>query len=370
MPTRFRFAFSWKALVSLLVLAACPMPVSADTFVYVSSAPERKIQVYKLDPEKAALIAVEAISVEGAPGSLAIDPNRKFLFASLRSNSTLASFRIDPETGKLSPIGTAALDRRANAAFVGTDRSGKWLLSASYAGGNVVVHRLDENGTIETPAVQSVDTAQSAHCIVTDRANRFAFVPHVMPNAVYQFRFDAETGRLTDAGRAPGGDANAGPRHLSFHPTKDFAYTSNETGSSISVYGYDANSGLKPLQTVSTLPVGFERNNTTADVKVHPNGRFVWVSNRGHDSLAGFKIDENGRVSPNGHTPTERTPRSFDIDPSGRFAFGAGEGSGKLALFRIDPEQGTLDRLQTYEVGESLTWVLAVELGKPEPGAP
>jgi hypothetical protein len=96
-------------------------------------------------------------------------------------------------------------------------------------------------------------------------------------------------------------------------------------------------------------------------VKVHPSGKFVWVSNRGHDSLACFAIDEGGKLSPRGHTPTEKTPRSFEIDPSGRFAFGAGEGSGKLAAFQIDQGSGTLSRLQTYDVGESLTWVLAVK---------
>lgn len=361
MPAHRPSAFVWIPLASLLVSLACPMPLPADTFVYVSMAPEEKIQVYRLDADAAPLAPVEALAVEGTPGSLAVDPDRKFLFASLRSTSKLASFRIDHETGKLSPVGTAALNRRANAAYVGTDRTGRWLLSASYAGGNVVVHRLADDGKIETPAVQSVNTAQSAHCIVTDRENRFAFVPHVMPNAVYQFRFDAATGRLTDAGRAPGGAENAGPRHLVFHPTKNVAYTSNETGSSVTAYGFDPDTGLKPLQTLSTLPADFDGDNTTADVKVHPNGRFVWVSNRGHDSLAGFAIDENGRLSPVGHTPTERTPRSFDIAPGGRFAFGAGEGSGKLALFRLDPAKGTLARVRTYDVGRSLTWVLAVE---------
>jgi 6-phosphogluconolactonase len=292
-----------------------------------------------------------------------VDPQRRFLFASLRTTSSLASFRIDPATGKLKHISTAALPKGENAAFVGTDRSGRWLLSASYAAGTVVVHRLGEDGTIQTPAVQTVKTARTAHCTATDPENRWVFVPHVTPNAVFQFRLDAATGKLTEAGKAPGGAAKAGPRHLAFHPTGKLAFVSDEEGSSITAYRFDPAAGLKPVQTLSTLPAGFKGNNTTAEVKVHPSGKFVWVSNRGHESLAGFAIDEKtGQLSALGQTPTEKTPRSFEIEPDGRFVLGAGEGSGKLAVFRVDPERGTLTRLHSYDVGKSLTWVMAVKL--------
>jgi 6-phosphogluconolactonase len=169
---------------------------------------------------------------------------------------------------------------------------------------------------------------------------------------------------LADAGKAPGGAEKAGPRHLAFHPTLNVAFTSNEQGSSITAYRYDPAAGLTPLQTLSTLPADFQGQNTTADVKVHPSGKFVWVSNRGHDSLACFAIDSRGGLTPRGQTPTEKTPRSFEIEPSGRFAFGAGEGSGKLAAFQIDQESGALSRVHTYDVGRSLTWVMAVKFEK------
>jgi 6-phosphogluconolactonase (cycloisomerase 2 family) len=339
-------------------------PAEGATYLYVSMAPEQKIQIYRMDPTTGMLTAVDAMSVDGAPGSLAVDPQKKFLFASLRSTSTLGSYRIDPATGKLTHLRTAALPAGENAAFVSSDRTGRWLLSASYAAGKVVVHRLNDEGTIQSPAVQTVSTVQTAHCIAIDRENRFVFVPHVAPNAVYQFRLDASTGILTDAGKAPGGAPRAGPRHLAFHPTKSIAFTSDEQGSSITAYRYNPASGLTPYQTLSTLPPDFQGQNTTADVKVHPSGKFVWVSNRGHDSLACFAIDDRGELSPRGQTPTERTPRSFEIEPSGRFAFGAGEGSGKLAAFQIDQESGGLNRVHTYEVGKSLTWVMAVKFDK------
>jgi len=352
-----------RSFLTIILCLGSAMTLRADTFVYVSMAPEQKIQVYRLDSKDGKLTAVEALAVEGAPGSLSVDPQKKFLFASLRTTSALASFHIDPSTGKLTHLSTAALPKGENAAFVATDRTGRWLLSASYAAGKVVVHRIKE-GTIETAAVQTIETAKTAHNIAVDRDNRFVFVPHVAPNAVYQFKLDATTGKLTPAGRVAGGTAKAGPRHLAFHPTQDMAFTSDESGNSITAYRYDAATGLKPVQTLSTLPDDFKGSNSTAEVKVHPNGKFVWVSNRGHDSLAGFAIDGGGKLTGIGQTPTEKTPRSFDIEPDGQFVFGAGEGSGKLAVFRVDGDSGKLTRLYTQDVGKSLTWVMAVKYGE------
>jgi len=354
-----------RSILATMFFLGAAMSLQADTFVYVSMAPEQKIQIYRLDHKDGRLTAVDTVSVEGTPGALAVDPQKKYLFASLRSNSTLASFRIDPATGQLKHQNTAALPKGENAAFVETDRTGHWLFSASYAAGKVVVHHINDDGTIETPAVQTVETAKTAHSTVLDRENRFVFVPHVMPNAVYQFRLDAEAGKLIEVGKATGGTEKSGPRHLAFHPTLNIAFTSDEQGSSITAYRFDPAEGLKPVQTLSTLPPDFKGTNTTAEVKVHPNGKFVWVSNRGHDSLAGYAIDGSGKLSAVGQTATEKTPRSFDIEPDGKYLLAAGEGSGKLAVYQIDPTSGKLKRTQTYDVGKSLSWVLAVKLGKP-----
>ena len=347
--------------LSMMVFGVVVMSLHADTFLYVSMAPEQKIQIYRLDPADGKLAAVDAVSVDGAPGSLAVGPHKKFLYASLRTTNSLASFAIDLSTGKLKQVSTAALPKDENAAFVATDRTGAWLLSASYMAGKVVVQRLTDDRTIQTPAVQTVTTTKTAHCIATDPDNRWVFVPHVAPNAVYQFRFDAATGKLTEAGQALGGAPKAGPRHLAFHPDGKLAFTSDEEGSSITAYRFDAETGLKPVQTLSTLPTDFKGKNTTAEVKVHASGKYVWVSNRGHDSLAGFAIDAAGKLSALGQTPTEKTPRSFEIDPDGRFVFGAGEGSGKLAVYRVNQDSGQLTRIHTMNLGKSLTWVMAVK---------
>jgi 6-phosphogluconolactonase len=352
-----------RSVLTLSLFLSFAMTLNADTFVYVSMGPEQKIQVYRLDAKEGKLTAVDTFAVEGAPGALAVDPQRRFLFASLRTNNTLAGFAIDPVTGKLKHLSSAPLPNGENAAFVGTDRTGRWLISASYAAGKVVVHRLGEDGRIRTPAVQTVETTKTAHSFVTDPANRWVFVPHVAPNAIFQFKLDTATGKLTDAGKAPGGTDKAGPRHLAWHPTMNLAFSSDEQGSSVTAYRFDAQTGLKPVQTLSTLPADFKGMNTTAEVKVHPNGKYVWVSNRGHDSLAGFGIDAGtGKLAALGQTSTEKTPRSFDIDPDGHFVFGAGEGSGKLAVFGVNESTGALTRVHTYDVGKSLTWVMAVKV--------
>lgn len=351
-----------RYLLLIALIFGCGNRTHAATFIYVSMAPEQKIQIYQLDETAGALRPVDSLVVDGAPGCMNVDSQRRFLFASLRTTSSLASFRIDPMTGKLTQIGSAKLPPGENAAFVTPDRTGHWLLSASYLAGTVVVHRLGDEGAIQTPSIQTVTTAKTAHCVAIDRDQKWVFVPHVAPNAIFQFRFDSATGKLTEAGRVPGGTDKAGPRHLAIHPTQKFAYSSDESGSSVTAHRLDVEAGLTSFQTLSTLPAGYSETNSTAEVKIHPSGKFVWVSNRGHDSLAGFSIDAaSGRLTPLEQTPTEKTPRSFEIDPTGEFAFGAGEGSGKLAVFRIDPATGRLNRIQTYEVGKSLTWVLAVK---------
>ena len=211
-------------------------------------------------------------------------------------------------------------------------------------------------GRQEAPHPHAIIPAPAA-----EGSPQFAYAADLGADAIFAYRLDAAAGRLVAndpplVKTKPG----AGPRHLAFHPTKNLAFTSDESGSSITAYQVDPHTGLKPLQTLSTLPAGFTGGNSTAEVKVHPTGKFVWVSNRGHDSLAGFSIDEAGKLTAIGQSPTEKTPRSFDISPSGQFVLGAGEGSGDLAFFECDPETGKLTRIDTYKIGKSLTWVMTV----------
>jgi 6-phosphogluconolactonase len=193
------------------------------------------------------------------------------------------------------------------------------------------------------------------------------FVPHTGPDVIFQFTLDAKTGRLSAGDPAklttPKG---TGPRHLVFHPTGPVAYVANEQGGSVTAYALDTRAGtLRALQTAPTLPKDFRGTNACAEIRVHPSGKFLYVSNRGHDSIAAFALDGDGKLRPLGQTATEKTPRSFDLDPSGKYLFAAGESSGKLAAYRIDPDSGRLTRRETHEVGRMPWWVLAVDLPAP-----
>lgn len=348
-----------RAVVAAVLWGTQVAAAQAATYVYVSAAPEREIHVYRLDLANADLSPVQVLPVGGTPGAMGVSPDRRTLMTSIRSTSQLLSCGIDPVTGRLTESSRAMLGEGRNASFVACDPTGMWVVAASYSGGTVTVHRMDA-GQIRVPAVQEFSTARTAHCVTFSRDGKRVFVPHVTPNHIRQFEFNPQSGQLTEAGVAPGGTEKAGPRHLALHPGLDMAYSSDEQGSSITAYELSAE-GLKPVQTLSTLPEGYRGSNTTAEIKVHPRGRFVWVSNRGHDSLAGFEVDpQTGRLAPIGHTPIEKTPRSFAIDPSGEVIISGGEGSGRLAIDRVTIESGNLERVRTVPVGASVTWVQIV----------
>lgn len=335
---------------------------AAETCVYVSDAGTQAIVLYHFDEQTGKLKEVSRTNVGTAPGSLAVHPERRLLFASLRTNAEIGAFKIG-DAGKLTEINRTELGSGANAAYVAADKSGHYLIAASYSGGKVTVHDIAASGALGGTPLQTIETAKTAHAAVLTADQKWAFVPHVQPNAIYQFKYDAKTGKLTEAGKGAGGKEGAGPRHLAIHPSQKFAFSSDESGNSVTLYSLDAEKGLKPLQTLSTLPADFTAKNSTADVHVHPSGQFVWVSNRGHDSLAGFRFDAAAiKLIALGQTSTEKTPRSFAVSPNGKWILGAGEGSGKLAIFAVDAKSGLLERKETIEVGKSLTWVCIVNL--------
>jgi 6-phosphogluconolactonase len=228
----------------------------AGTFVYVSVAKEKKIATYRVSAD-GKLSRVAEAACDGEPGALVTDPDRRFLFAALRSEGKLSAFRIDPATGKLTHLNT--VEAGADPAHISTDREGRFLLCAYYVAAKVTVHAIGPDGSLGERPVQTLATADKAHAILLDRANRLVFVPHTGPNAIFQFTFESKTGRLTPA-RAPGlaTPPNTGPRHLVWHPSREIAYVANEEGGSVTAYQLDAAAGsLKPLQTLATLPGDF-----------------------------------------------------------------------------------------------------------------
>jgi len=331
---------------------------------YVAVGGDEKLLRFGLNPKDGALILQEEIKLAGAPGPLAVDPTQTFLYVGLRSTCQLVSFQVEPMTGQLHPFGTAvALD--TDPCYLSTDRTGRFLLAAYYRGGKATVHPIGANGALGAESVCTVKTIPYAHCIHTDPTNRFAFLLHVAEsNTIVQLRFDVATGQLTPTSPAqvmpPSG---TGPRHYVYHPTKDIVYFSNEQGSSVTAYHLDPVQGtLTPFRTLSTLPAGFMGSNTCAKIQIHPAGRFLYISNRGHDSIAGFAIDSAGYLTALGQQLTEPIPRAFGIDPTGNFLYASGQGSGKLTAYRIDQDNGRLQPLATYTLGERPMWVMALRL--------
>jgi 6-phosphogluconolactonase len=331
-------------------------------FVYVALGGENRIAVFAMEPATGGLRPAGEVPLPGGPGPLAIDPGRCCVYAGLRSTRQLCAFRLDATSGALSLIGT--VDLGADPCYLSMDRRGRYLLSASYSGGLVGVHRIAADGSVATPPVEWRTTAPCAHSIQTDPTNRFAFVPHVAEsNVLFQFTFDEVTGRLAPnpvPRVAP--PEGTGPRHYEFHPSLPVLYCGNEQGSSVTAYRLDPEQGtLEPFQTLSTLPEGFTGENTTAQIHLAPPGRFLYVSNRGHDSIAAFAVESGtGRLSAIGHQTTEPMPRAFNHDPYGRYLYAGGLTSGQLASYRIDPHTGVLTPLEIYAVGKNPMWVLPV----------
>ena len=331
---------------------------------YIAVGGENKLLHLRMAEATGQLQSQGALSLNGAPGPLAVDPAQRHLYVGLRSTSELVSFHIDQQTGDLSPFGpTVALD--ADPCYLATDRRGRFLLSSYYGAGKIAVHPLADDGSIGAQPTAALPTAERAHCIQTDRSNRYLFVPHTAgPNLIFQFHFDEETGTFTpNAVPQVIPLAGEGPRHFVFHPQLDILYFSNEQGCSVTAYRFDVSSGtLSPFQTLSTLPADFAGENTCAQIQIHPSGHFLYVANRGHDSIACYAIDNAGVLTSRGQQKTEPVPRTFNLDPTGNFLFAAGQGSGVLASYRIDQETGLLQPLTSYDVGERPMWVMLLDL--------
>jgi 6-phosphogluconolactonase len=335
-------------------------------FMYVSLQGDDKILRFAMDAATGELKALGAVTVPGGPAPMAVDPTGRFLHVARRGECQFSSFRIDQRTGDLELIGTVSLP--TDPCYISMDRKGQFLLSAYYEGRGVAVHPIGRDGAVTDPPVERRETARGAHCFQTDPSNRFAFVPHIAgrgPNEIWQFRFDGATGRLTPNSPAkviPEGEV--GPRHYCFHPHVDVVYFSNEQGCSVTAYRFDPSAGtLTAIQTVSTLPEGYDGRNSCAQIRMAPSGRFLYAPNRGHNSIACFTVDAStGRLTPTGHASAEAVPRAFNLDADGEFLYAAGLETGRLTAFRIDAERGTLTPFATYPVGTRPMWVLTLRL--------
>ena len=349
------------------------MAADAATFVYVGNADSQDVTVLRLNADER-LMPVETVVVPGGdkPGGslpLAVSPDRKFLFVALRNEPyTLVTFAIDAATGKLTRIGSGPL--ADSMCYVTTDRTGRFLLAASYGGSKVTVNRIGPDGVVGG-VQQTVATLPNAHAIIADPSNRFVLHTSLGGDVIYQQKFDAATGMLSPNEPPTVSVAvKGGPRHLAFAPDAAFVYVLDELSGAIHVFPWDAQSGtMQPeMQGATALPKGFEGTASQvkpwgADIHLTPDGRFLYASERTTSTLAAFRVDrKTGALTAIASYPTEQQPRGFAIDASGRYLLAAGQLSNSLTVHAIDQQTGALAALKSYPVGKNPNWVEIVAL--------
>ena len=366
----------WTLLFSLLVLAlpllvsggASPttekgaaLPAAFHVYVGTFSANGSKgIYLFDLDTESGKLEAKGVVAEERDPNFLALHPNGKVLYSVATKNGGGAAdaFSIDAASGKLTLLNQQATGGK-NSVYVSVDPAGKVALVANYDGPSVTSFPVNADGSLGASGSVITHTGSSVnqgrqnrpypHCVIPDPAGKFAFVSDLGCDKLFSYKIDAAKGTLTPndppaASVAPG----SGPRHFAFHPSARFAYSLTELTNKIIAFSYDAERGtLKEIEAVSSLPADFRGWSAGSEIKAHPNGKFLYVGNRGHDSIGIFAIDQDsGKLTVVGHQSTRgQAPRGFNLDPTGNFLIAGNQGSNTISAFRIDPKTGLLTPL-------------------------
>ena len=330
------------------------------------------IYVYKFDSATGKLAPLGLAAESRNPSFLAIHPNHRFLYAANeigdlggQKSGGVSAFAMDRKTGKLTLLNEVP-SQGVDPCHLIVDKTGKYLLVANYSSGSVAAFpiladgRLGKASSFIQHTGHGIDPERQegphAHCILVSPDNRYALAADLGTDHVVVYRFDATQGKLTP-NNPPYAEvkAGSGPRHLAFHPNGKFLYVNSEMGNIVTVFAYDAAHGtLKELQTITTLPKDFRGQSTTAEIVVHPSGRFLYCSNRGHESIAVYAIDpvkgtltEVEIVSSGG-----KEPRNFELDPSGHYLISANQNSDNLTVFRIDVNTGRLTPAgQVLEIG-------------------
>lgn len=363
MPSFFRSAVIVLCLLRMSFLSdqsgAAEKPATGTVRVYIGTYNSPKSAgIYRsvLDLSTGRLADPVLAVAARNPSFLAIHPNRQFLYAvSEEGDGGVAAYAIDAASGDLRLLNQQP-SGGPGACHLIVDHAGKHVLVANYSGGNASVLPINADGSLgpRTGFVQheaiigknKTRKAPLAHSINLDAAGRFAFVCDAGVDKVFIYQYDASRGTLTP-NDPPAGlvSPDAAPRHFAWHPAGKQAYAINEAELSITVFDYNARNGaLLPVQTISTVPEGVDRNGySTAEVVVHPSGKFVYGSNRGHDTIAGFRVDAaSGRLTSIGQFAggTMKVPRNFNIDPTGTFALVEGQETDNIVVFRIDQTTG------------------------------
>jgi len=355
-------------VVSTIVATAQPHAADKGQYIfYVGTYTEegsksKGIYAYRYDANTAQITPLGLAAETTNPSWVALHPNGRFLYAVNEvgnyqgpNSGGVSAFSIDKATGKLTFLNEVR-SRGADPCYVTVDDTGKWVLVANYTGGSIAVFPVLPDGKLGKASDFMQHTGHGtnpkrqegphAHSIDLSPDNRFAFVDDLGLDQLLVYKFDSARGKLTPnvppSVKLPDG---SGPRHFALHPSGKFAYVIDEMHSTVSVFTSNLPTGtLDLVQGVSTLPDGFTGENDDAEIRVHPSGKFLYASNRGHDSIAVFAIDKNmGTLTPVEYASTHgKTPRSFDIDPTGKLLFAANQQSDNIVIFHIDEKTGRL----------------------------
>jgi 6-phosphogluconolactonase len=302
------------------------------------------------------------------PSFVIIDRQKRFLYSAHGDGTEATAYRIDQASGRVSTINRQPTGGR-NGVHLDIDASGRFLVLANYATGTVALFAINADGSLGArsdlatlagtpgPHRTQQESSHPHHCPF-DRTGRIVVVPDKGLDKVFVFRVDTAAGRLVPAASVSS-RSGAAPRHADFHPTQPYVYVINELDSTIAAYRFAADTGaLEPLQVHTTLPSRYTGNNSGAEIAVAPSGRFVYGSNRGHDSIAIFSIDgSTGLLTSVGWEPTQgKTPRSFALDPPGTHLYAANQNSDTVVIFRVDQASGKLTPTgETLDVASPVT---------------
>jgi 6-phosphogluconolactonase len=342
-------------------------------FVYISNGGDGNIDVMKLNNETGDLTMVEKVPAAPNVMHMALSPDHRFLYASVRSEPfSVISYSINSETGKLTQLSKESLPD--NMVYISVDNTGRFLLSVSYTGAKIVVNPIESNGLVQAEPIQIIPTGPKPHSILLDQSNRFVYVPHLGNDQIKQFLFNASTGIITpnDPDVVSTNDGS-GPRHFVFSPNNKFIYVSNELDGT--VYSYEINNKTGTLTEIQRIPVfppptintelSSDSQDTSikiADIHITPDGKWLYVSERATNTITAFSVDDNtGNLAYIGSYDTEEIPRGFNIDPNGNFVIVAGQKSDQLAVHAINPETGELKLLDRFESGNEPNWIEIVE---------
>ena len=347
MTARIRLLFAVAIALGpsgILVGAEAPAPGLERFYIGTYSG---AIRQSTLDLSTGALGASTAAVSIGDPSFLALTPDRKLLYAVNEGGGTVGAFSVNPTNGALKLLNQRS-SNGGSPAHVVVDGSGRYVIVANYGGGSVTVFPILTNGQLgaATAHIQHPGSGPLAHCTTLDASNHFAFVCDKGLDQIRSYLFDPATGTLvTNKTPFVSVARGSGPRHMTFDPQYKRAYVICELSSTVIGFDYDATNGvLTPFQTVSTLqPGGFTSANTTAEIVVHPSGKFLYGSNRGKNTIAVFTVNAgDGTLTPRQQQPTGATPRNFAIDPTGQYCIVAGQASNDIRLYTIDPQNGQL----------------------------